>query len=335
MQRAAYFNQIDDQKVECYLCPHNCIISEGKRGICGVRINKEGELFSEVYGYPVAVHTDPVEKKPLYHFFPGRQILSVGTVGCNMKCFFCQNCDISQATVNGYGKIREVGIEEVVHLAKLKEKSIGVAYTYNEPSVYFEYMIDIARETRKREMKNVVVSNGFINPEPLNDLLPYADAFNIDLKAFNNNFYRKHTKSRLQPVLDSIKTVKDAGIHLEITHLIIPELNENPAEFRQMVEWISTTTGPDTPLHLSRYFPRYRASQPLTPLALLKDFREIARERLNYVYLGNVQDQESANTYCKNCRKLVIERMGYYTSAEGLGNDGKCIYCGTQIISDM
>jgi len=292
-------------------------------------------LISEVYGFPIAVHTDPVEKKPLYHFHPGKQVLSIGTVGCNMKCFYCQNCDISQATINSYGKVRQVSVSELALLAEMKQKNVGVAYTYNEPTVYYEYMTDLARDVHHKSLKNVVITNGFINQKPLRDLLPLADAFNVDLKAFNNEFYRVHTKSRLQPVLDAIKTIANNGNHLEITNLIIPNLNEDADEFRKMTEWIAEVAGPDTPLHLSRYFPRYRAEEPVTPLSVLKEFRHIALESLHYVYLGNVQDENSTNTYCKTCHKLVIERMGYYTSTEGLDNSGHCIYCGTEIITHL
>ena len=292
MHEATYYTKLSDRKTECFLCPHNCIIAEGSRGICGVRKNIDGMLVSEVYGFPVAVHEDPIEKKPLYHFYPGSEILSIGTVGCNMKCFFCQNCDISQATNDSYGKIREVPVSEIVGMAEINERNIGVAYTYNEPGIYYEYMFDIAVEIRRRGMKNVVVTNGFINPEPLSDLLLYADAFNVDLKAFNEHFYRTHTKSRLQPVLDAIRIISEAGVHLEITNLLIPNLNDDAGEFSKMVEWIAGNTGPDTPLHLSRYFPRYKANEPVTPLNTLKELRNIAMEKLNYVYIGNVQDAD-------------------------------------------
>ncbi len=335
MQEASYYLKLKETRTECYLCPHRCIIAEGRRGICGVRKNVNGVLFSEVYGFPVAVNTDPVEKKPLYHFYPGSQVLSFGTVGCNMNCFYCQNCDISQETLDSYGKVRKVSVEEMVSLAGINDDNLGVAFTYNEPTIYFEYMYDIAGEIHERGLKNVVVTNGYISDEPLKDLLRYADAFNVDLKAFDDQFYRIHTKSRLQPVLNAIETIAGSGVHLEITNLIIPNLNDSPEDFRKMVQWIADITGSDTPLHLSRYFPRYKANEPVTPLTVLKDFRNIARERLNYVYLGNVQDPLSANTYCKNCHELVIERLGYHTSTQGLEKDGRCTHCGTQIIRHM
>ena len=335
MLEARYYKKTSHLKTKCFLCPHECIIREDARGICGVRKNKGGTLYSEIYGHPVAIHTDPVEKKPLYHFHPGKQILSVGTVGCNLKCFYCQNCDISQVTMDGYGKVREVSPSEIARAAEIKTNTIGVAYTYNEPTIYFEYLYDIAREVRNRGMKNVVVTNGFISEAPLRDLLEYVDAFNVDLKAFTDEFYRVHTKSSLQPVLNSIEMIAEAGIHLEITNLIIPDLNEDAEDFQSMIDWIVTTCGKDCPLHLSRYFPRYKADEDVTPLALLKQFRDIATEQLNYVYIGNVQDSDASNTFCKNCHELVIQRQGYFTSTLGLGNDGRCVHCGTVILKDL
>ncbi len=335
MHEALYYIKKGEQKIRCYLCPHECLIVKDRRGICGVRKNIGGTLVSEVYGYPVAIHYDPVEKKPLYHFHPGKQVLSIGTVGCNMKCFFCQNCDISQETMDSYGKLREIPVSEIISMAEIKSKNIGVAYTYNEPTIYYEYMKDIAIEIRCRKMKNLIVTNGYISEKPLRDLLRYADAFNVDLKSFNDEFYRSYTKSRLDPVLNTIRIIAEAGIHLEITHLLIPGLNDDVGEFDRMVNWIADIAGPDTPFHLSRYFPRYKATEPVTPLPVMKKFRKIAGERLNYVYLGNIDDSESSTTYCKNCQEPVIERHGYHTSTEGLGDDGKCVYCGTEIIRHM
>ncbi len=335
MREASYYNKLNDRNIECYLCPHNCKISEGRRGICGVRKNFNGTLISEVYGLPVAIHTDPIEKKPLYHFYPGRQILSIGTVGCNMSCFYCQNCNISQATVDNFGKVREVGVSELVHLADATTTNIGVAFTYNEPTIFFEYMFDIAKETKRLKMKNIVVTNGFISESPLKDLMPYIDAFNVDLKAFSDEFYKVYTRSRLNPVLDSIKMIADAGVHLEITNLVIPNLNDDPDDFEKLTEWIASNTGQDTPLHLSRYYPRYKAKEPETSVSILKAFKEIAGKHLNYVYLGNVQDPYAANTYCKNCHETVIERLGYYTSTGGLTSEGNCIHCGTRLINHI
>lgn len=289
MKEAYYYKKHDNNKVHCTLCPHECIIPDGKRGICHVRKNNSGVLYAETYEQAAALHVDPVEKKPLYHFHPHKPVLSLGSIGCNMSCRFCQNCDISQAHPEEFHYLRHLPVESVIEQARSIPGNIGIAYTYNEPAVYYEYMLDTAKEARKNHLKNIVITNGFISPAPLEELLPYIDAFNIDLKAFNDNFYKKLTASHLDPVLQAIMAIAGRNIHLEITNLIIPGYNDNSKEFESMIRWINEQCGADTPLHLSRYFPAYRLQAPATPVETLKKFRKIAQKYLTNVYLGNVR----------------------------------------------
>ncbi len=327
---AKYYAKING-KVQCFLCPHNCKISEGQYGICQVRKNENGILIANVYGKLVARHVDPIEKKPLYHFFPGKRILSVGTAGCNLKCFFCQNCEISQVGAESFSHIAETLPNELIRGASIDENSIGIAYTYNEPSINFEYVVDTAILARKKDLRNVMVSNGFISPEPLKELIPLIDAFNIDLKAFSDSFYREHTQSRLEPVKNTLLEIGKSSSHLEITFLIIPGLNDSKEEFREMINWIASNFGETQVLHLSRYFPDYRSDIPPTPLKTLSDFREIASEKLKYVFLGNTTGPEGRNSFCHNCGKLVINR-GFRLELN-INELGECNYCGTKILN--
>jgi pyruvate formate lyase activating enzyme len=327
MKVALYYDKLDGGKVRCQLCPHNCIISEGKLGICGVRRNTGGDLYSETYEKVSAVHFDPIEKKPLYHFLPGKIILSIGSVGCNLSCNFCQNCDISQVTVDDFSWFKHYTVGDIVDLAVSRNVNAGVSYTYNEPSIHYEYVLEIATEIKKRKMYNVMVSNGFINREPLQKLLPVIDAFNIDLKAFTDEFYRKQTRSALQPVLDTLKLLNESGNHFEITNLVIPTLNDDPLTFGKMIDWIYRELGEHTVLHLSRYFPHYKMTIAGTPTSTLERLYNIAREKLHYVYLGNVIGSNGQNTYCPFCENLLISRSGYFTSIIGIEKDGKCRKC--------
>jgi pyruvate formate lyase activating enzyme len=327
MKVSLFYNKLDGNKVQCHLCPHNCIISEGKLGTCGVRRNRGGDLYSETYEKISAVHFDPIEKKPLYHFLPGKIILSIGSVGCNLSCNFCQNCDISQVTVDDFSWFKHYTVGDIVDLAVSKNTNAGVSYTYNEPSIHYEYVLEIATEIKRRKMYNVMVSNGFINKEPLLKLLPVIDAFNIDLKAFTDEFYKKLTRSSLNPVLDTLKLINKSGNHLEITNLIIPTLNDDPQTFGKMVDWIYKELGENTVLHLSRYFPHYKMTIAGTPISTLESLYNIAREKLHYVYLGNVVCSNGQNTYCPFCNNLIIGRSGYFTSVTGIDKDGKCQKC--------
>jgi len=335
VKEALYYTRLSGHRTECTLCPHNCIIQEDNRGICGVRINMGGTLFSESYGRPVAINSDPVEKKPLYHFYPGNQILSIGTLGCNLKCGFCQNHEISQSLSENQFPETERSLGEIIQLAEIKQKNIGLAYTYNEPIVFYEYMTDLAFEMHKKGKKNVMVSNGFINPEPLSELLNLIDAFNIDLKAFDNEFYKNYTKSNLEPVLNTIKTIYESGKHLELTFLVIPGLNDGPEIFEKMIEWIVNETDNKTVLHISRYFPRYRMNHPPTPLKTIEGLIHQAKMKLDFVYSGNTVEDFSSDTYCPVCKSLLLKRSGYYTENMGLDNHGNCLKCNEKVIKFM
>lgn len=335
MKEALFYNVLKNNKVKCHLCPHECVISHNNTGICRVRKNKNGKLLSLVYGQPVAIHFDPVEKKPLYHFYPGKDILSIGTAGCNLQCFFCQNSTISQSDAEEYKTIINYP-EDIIRLAQTSANNIGVAYTYNEPVVFYEYMFETAALANKCGLKNVMISNGFINSKPLKELLPFMDAFNIDLKAFNDSFYKKHTHSRLSPVLETIKTIRLSGKHIEITHLVIPGLNDDYKEFSEMLKWIMNETGKDTVLHLSRYFPRYRSSVPPTPSVTLLEMFHMAKDILSYVYIGNSGNNTGSNTLCPFCGSQVIGRSGYMTDISGLDiNGGFCKKCRKRIIDNI
>jgi len=283
MKEALYYEKMDGKRVQCHLCPYNCVIPPEARGACGIRINKEGTLYSEVYGKTTSIALDPIEKKPLYHYHSGEYILSVGTKGCNFHCSFCQNWHISQdldvAT-------HDTTSEEIIKKAK-EVGSFGIAYTYNEPFIWYEFVLDTARLAKKNGLENVLVTNGYVNMEPLQGILPYIDAMNIDLKSFDDDFYIKICRGRLMPVLDVIKA--SAKIcHIELTNLIIPTLNDSKKTIEAMVDWIYDNLGPEVPLHLSRYFPCYKMSLPPTPVDTMEMAERIAKEKLRHVYLGNI-----------------------------------------------
>jgi pyruvate formate lyase activating enzyme len=331
MKEALFYEKKDNGKVQCHLCPHECILAPGKTGECGVRSNNNGILISETYSNISALHYDPIEKKPLYHFHPGITILSIGTGGCNLSCNFCQNCSISQAIVADFAGYKSYEPEEVVAMAESYPGNRGIAFTYNEPTVFYEYMLEVALLAKTRSLNTVMVSNGYINPEPLSQLLPCVDAFNIDLKAFTEEFYKKETKARLGPVLNTLKSLSDNNKHLEITNLIIPGLNDDRVVFTEMIEWISLELGRDTVLHLSRYFPHHRMRREATPISTLMDLYKIASSKLDFVYLGNMQTREGQNTVCPECNTMLISRSGYNTRIEGIGSDGLCLNCNNLI----
>jgi pyruvate formate lyase activating enzyme len=283
MKEALYYESLSERRVRCLLCPHNCIIFEDKTGFCGVRKNIGAKLYSLIYGQITSIALDPVEKKPLYHWHPGEFILSVGTKGCNFKCGFCQNWTISQ---NLDCPTEEVTSEYLVREAK-RLNSFGIAYTYNEPFIGYEFVLDTARLAKKAGLENVLVTNGYINLEPLEELLPYVDAANIDLKSIEDSFYKNICKGSLNSVLEVIKRMHKA-CHVELTNLVIPTLNDKEANFIKLVDWIYENLGDSVPLHFSRYFPCYKFEIPPTPLKTLKRAEEIAKKKLKYVYLGNV-----------------------------------------------
>jgi pyruvate formate lyase activating enzyme len=334
MSEAKYYQKLSKGSLRCNLCPHYCDLSEGERGKCGVRKNVNGKLLAENYGLISSVHLDPIEKKPLYHYYPSGSILSVGSVGCNLSCSFCQNCDISQTTVDEYPWLRQHTVEQVLAYNDQYSNNIGIAYTYNEPTVYFEFMMDLAMESKKQGLKNVMVSNGYIAAEPLTAVLELIDAFNIDLKAFNNEFYRKFTDARINPVKENLKVVVKAGKHLEITNLIIPGLNDDEKEFEEMIKWIYNEIGEYTVLHLSRYFPAYRLEYPPTPTETISRLFEISKSYLPYTYTGNLNFSPGQHTICHKCGTLLIERKnGYLTRIKELDDKGKCLTCKTRILN--
>lgn len=328
MEEARYYSKESDNKTRCLLCPHNCLIPEGKAGICRVRFNQDGVLRTGVFGEVAALHSDPIEKKPLYHFYPGSKILSIGTAGCNLHCTFCQNYILSQYETCHSERARKITPRQLVDLSLKENENIGIAYTYNEPTVFFEMMLYTARLARSAGLKNVVVSNGYIHPEPLTELMDTTDAFNIDLKAFNEIFYKKVTGGKLKPVLNSLKMIHEASLHLEITLLVIPGLNDSLEEFERMLDWIAAELSPDIPLHLSRYFPAWKMDLPPTPTQTLQALTNLAKTRLRFVYTGNVTDSQNSSTFCPECHQLLIERTGYNCMVSGLTRENKCSRCG-------
>lgn len=328
---AKYFTSRGNGTIKCDLCPHECLIEIGKSGICKVRQNEEGNLFAKNYGLAVGLGLDPIEKKPLYHYYPGSQILSIGTPGCNLKCFFCQNYDISQEGADSFDNSRNYLPQNLLDIANNSKNNAGIAFTYNEPVVFFEYMVDTARLFKKNGYHTVMVSNGYINPEPLEELIGCIDAFNIDLKAFDDSFYKKYTKSTIKPVLNTISTIAGRMKHLEITYLVIPGLNDDHHKFRDMLNWISDTAGKECVLHLSRYYPRYKSTISATPEETLEEFYEIASDSLDYVFLGNVNLSIGNNTICPGCGQVCISR-NFYRINNYLSDEGYCPKCGRQII---
>ena len=283
-----YYRKLENGRVECQLCPHHCKIADGKTGICRSRRNVNGLLVSECYGKPCSLAIDPIEKKPLYHFHPGTKCLSIACTGCNFRCLNCQNHEISQVSSSDVGHY-DLTPQQVVDLC-LEHHCPGIAYTYTEPLTYLEYVVDTARLARKSGLWNVLVTAGYVCQEPLKDLLPFLDAANIDLKSFSDDIYQRISGGHLQPVLNTILAMRDAGVWIELTNLIIPGINDDMAMIRQMCRWIADNGLADNPLHFSRFFPRYKMQNiPPTPLHTLKQAKEIALEEgIKYVYLGNV-----------------------------------------------
>lgn len=319
LRKAEYWERIGDTRVKCLLCPWYCRLSVNQMGICNCRKNVNGELRPICYGECTSLAMDPIEKKPLYHFFPGSQILSTAPNGCNLKCPFCQNADISQGTV----PTTFVSPEELVSLA-VSQRSFGICYTYSEPLVWFEFLLDTGSLAHKKGLKNVLVTNGMINEDPLKDLLPIIDAMNIDLKSMDEDFYKKIVKGDLKTVLNTIKLAKKS-CHVEITNLIIPTLNDKDEQIGALVDWVADL-GVETPIHFSRYFPHYKMRLQPTPIPTLQRAYEIGKNKLRYVYLGNVSIDDGSNTFCYNCGNMLIARTGYYTKVTGI-KEAKCDNC--------
>lgn len=331
MREAQFYAALESQNVQCNLCPWNCILSPEETGNCKVRSNENGKLLTHVYDKVAALGVDPIEKKPIYHFYPGKNILSIGEVGCNLHCNFCQNHRISQCYAEKFSGFSNITAKKIIKEAQKTWNNIGIAYTYNEPFTFYEFMLETAKLAHKNRLKNVIISNGYVNQEPLINILPNIDAFNIDLKAFSNDFYQTQTKGTLQPVLHTLKTIAKSKAHLEITVLIIPGLNDSAIEFNEMISWIAENCGNDTPLHLSRYFPQFRSDIPPTPLETLEKLYSIAKQKLHFVYLGNVSDTERSSTFCPNCLTLLIERKYYKIRVLNVNSENACNNCGFKI----
>jgi len=326
-REASFWKKIEDKKVQCSLCSHNCKINEGKIGICGVRRNENGKLYTLIYGSCSSLAADPIEKKPLYHFYPGTNAFSMGTVGCNFKCNHCQNYTISTAGPQ-FHYMRELTPEQVVELAK-EYSCQGVSYTYNEPTIWHEFCFDSAKLVKKAGLYTCYVSNGYISEDALKDISPYLDAMNIDVKAFNDDFYKKICKARLEPVLKTCELAKELNIHIELTYLVIPGYNDSIDEVKKFCNWIVEKLGNFIPVHFSCFHPDYNMTNvPRTPMETLLRIYEIAKKSgILYPYLGNVTHGNYENTFCPKCGSVCIERNGYSINLDGFIDD-KCVKCG-------
>ncbi len=316
--------------VQCDLCPKKCLVKPGQSGECRVRINVDGKLVATTYGRPCSAHVDPVEKKPLFHFLPGTGIFSIATVGCNLHCKNCQNWEISQENPENI-KAHSLPPAALVAAAR-RQGCESVAYTYTDPIVFYEYTLDSCMAAQEAGLRNVLVTAGYINPDPLKKLCQYVDAANIDLKAFSDKFYREFCDATLSPVLDTLVSAKELGVWVEVTNLIIPTLNDSDGDLRDLCRWIAKNMGTETPLHFSRFFPRYKMKNlPPTPATTLDRAREIARaEGLKHVYIGNVMSKDGENTLCPACGKMLIERSRYTIITNNL-KDGACPACGHKV----
>lgn len=324
LKEAKYWEKLADGRLHCKLCPHNCHIADGKRGLCRVRRNEGGVLYSIIYGRVTSVAMDPIEKKPLYHFHPGGAILSLGTMGCNFACKFCQNYTIAQMEA----PTRPFSSEEAVAAAK-ERQSIGIAYTYNEPFIWYEYVYDTARLARENGLKNVLVTNGYVQQEPLLDLLPYIDALNIDVKSMRPEFYKDICRGSMDPVLETCKTAAEHA-HVEVTNLVIPGYNDTDDDLEKLATWIAANPGRGTPVHLSAYFPCFKLQAEPTPISTLERAFDVFSGHLDHVYLGNVASRKGGDTSCKSCGALLIERRGYATKVLELKENGTCARCGAE-----
>jgi pyruvate formate lyase activating enzyme len=315
---------------KCRLCPKGCLIADGHRGDCRVRENRGGVLYTMVYGNPCSLNIDPIEKKPLYHFLPASLALSLATAGCNLHCLYCQNWQMSQRRPEEVQSF-DLPPAEVVAAAQQYNSPV-IAYTYSEPTIFYEYMLDIARMARAQHVRSVVISAGYINEAPLRELCHTVDAIKIDFKGFSEDFYGRICDATLQPVLETMKLIQQQGVHLEIVTLVVPTLNDDPDELRGLCRWIVQQLGPDVPTHFSRFHPLYKLTAlPATPVETLELARDIATdEGIRYAYIGNVPGHPGDNTYCHHCGEMIIRRLGF-TILENHIVDGKCEYCGQPI----
>ncbi|MEW6753935.1 MAG: AmmeMemoRadiSam system radical SAM enzyme [Candidatus Latescibacterota bacterium] len=316
--------------VRCRLCPHECVLAEGQRGRCRARYNHQGELRTLVYGRPITEHLDPIEKKPFYHFLPGSSAYSLATSGCPLRCRFCQNWQISQAAPEEY-TVSHCSPEEMVERARDEDAPV-IAFTYNEPTVFTEYLLDIAREARQHGIRTVIISCGYTNPEPLAEIIAALDGIKIDLKGFSPDFYRKVSAGELDNVLRSIRQVAAAGKHLELVNLVVPTLNDSEQMLRGLAEWVVGEVGPDVPVHFTRFHPDYQLRNlPPTPVSTLERARQIALDSgIHYAYVGNVPGHPGNHTYCPGCGRIVVERTGFLVTRTAV-REGQCAACQTRI----
>lgn len=322
-QQASYFHSLPGGKVVCTLCPQACLLQEGKTGLCRGRYVKKGKIYSSNYGRVSSLALDPIEKKPLYHFYPGSLILSVGTIGCNLACKFCQNWQIAHEEA----ETEEISPEDLVSLAirYQPEGNIGIAYTYSEPLVWYDYILDTARLGREKGLKNILVTNGYINPKPLEELIPYIDGVNLDIKG-SDSFYENNCGARLEPVLNTASKLV-GRVHLEVTNLLIPGENDREEEIVDLIRFLAELDK-KIPLHFSRYFPQYRMTTSSTPMSKLEKAYTLAKEELYYVYLGNISDYRYSRTHCPECGELWVDRR-MNVAILGL-KDGHCAACGRE-----
>ena len=328
IREALLYEKIGGERIQCHLCGHQCVVKQGKRGLCGVRENREGILHTLVYGKIIAENVDPIEKKPLFHVLPGSRSFSIATMGCNFRCDFCQNYNISQmpresGDIAGHEMTPAVIVERAT-----SSGSRTIAYTYTEPTVYFEFAFDTARLAHERGLKNVFVTNGYMTGETIEMIAPYLDAANVDLKSYREEFYRDYCGAHLMPVLDSLKKMKELGVWIEVTTLVIPALNDGIEELKEIAGFVYSL-GAETPWHISRFHPQYKMiTTPPTEAGVILSALQIGREAgLKYVYVGNIPGSEGENTYCHKCGKLLIERYGFSIKSMALEGNA-CINCG-------
>ncbi len=327
MEREALYWSTEEDRVRCRLCPHRCLIADGKAGICTVRENQGGRLVPLTYGRISSIHLDPIEKKPLYHFHPGTVILSIGSWGCNLKCDFCQNWEISSGEV----PTRQVSAEELVRTASpegRRDRNIGIAYTYNEPLIWYEYVLDASRLAHEHGLKNVLVTNGEVEEEPLRELLPHVDALNVDIKAMSSDFYRHLCGGKDAPPRRTVE-LAFGSCHVEVTNLLVPGENDAPEQVEALVDWLAGISD-RVPVHFSRYHPAHRRTTPPTPMESLERAWRIARAKLKYVYVGNAHLPGATDTHCPACGEVIVRRGGFW-GAEPRLKDGTCAACGAEV----
>ena len=331
MKKIASFWKKTNNKIQCILCPHHCLINEGMVGICGVRKNENGNLYSLIYGSSSSIAADPIEKKPLYHFYPGSHALSLGSVGCNFRCLHCQNYSISTADPQS-SYLRELEPEQVLFKAK-EHNCQGVAFTYNEPSIWHEFALDSSKIVKKDGLYTCYVTNGYINEDPLKEISNFLDAMNIDVKGFTESFYKKICKAKLQPVIDTCELANELDIHIELTYLVIPTYNDSLDEIERFCSWVCDKLGETVPVHFSRFHPDHNLQNiPPTTMKTMLDIYETAKKiGLYYIYLGNVSHGDYENTFCSKCGNLLIERQGFFVNFKNIDNN-KCNKCDNPVL---